>query len=344
MISTAYAAGATSKSVYLRGFTASTGLPYTAGAFNTSGIAASYIRAGASATTITLVTQTAGGAYSSGGFVHVTGGVYRLDVPNAAFTSGADYVDIVVSGIADVVFSTVHVDIVGADPRAAALDANVTSIANNAITAASIATGAITNAKFAAGAIDAASIASNAITDAKINSGALTAAKFGASAITATVLADSAITSAKLATGAITTSTFASGAINAAAIATDAITAAKIAANAIADTKIATGAITAAKFAAGAIDAAAIASNAITAAKIATDAIGSAQLAASAVTEIQTGLATTANVAAVEADTQDIQTRLPAALTGDGLLPVDVKQINDAVVNGNGTSGNKWRG
>jgi hypothetical protein len=39
-------------------------------------------------------------------------------------------------------------------------------------------------------------------------------------------------------------------------------------------------------------------------------------LATDAVSEIQSGLATTANVAAVETDTQDIQSRLPAALVG----------------------------
>jgi hypothetical protein len=39
-------------------------------------------------------------------------------------------------------------------------------------------------------------------------------------------------------------------------------------------------------------------------------------LAADAVTEVQSGLATTANVSAVETDTQDIQGRLPATLTG----------------------------
>jgi hypothetical protein len=39
-------------------------------------------------------------------------------------------------------------------------------------------------------------------------------------------------------------------------------------------------------------------------------------LATDAVTEIQSGLATTANVSAVETDTQDIQSRLPAALVG----------------------------
>lgn len=44
------------------------------------------------------------------------------------------------------------------------------------------------------------------------------------------------------------------------------------------------------------------------------NAVDAAALAADAVTEIQSGLATAANVAAVETDTQDIQGRLPAVL------------------------------
>lgn len=58
----------------------------------------------------------------------------------------------------------------------------------------------------------------------------------------------------------------------------------------------------------------AMAANVITSSAIATDAITSTGLATSAVTEIQSGLATSAAVAAVQADTDDIQTRLPAAL------------------------------
>lgn len=58
----------------------------------------------------------------------------------------------------------------------------------------------------------------------------------------------------------------------------------------------------------------AMAANVITSSAIATDAITSTGLATSAVTEIQSGLATAAAVAAVQADTDDIQTRLPAAL------------------------------
>lgn len=129
MLSTAYAAGATDKSVYVRGFTASTGLPYTAGAFNTSGIAARYRRAGANAeVTITLATQTVNGAHSDGGFVHVSGGVYRLDLPDAALASSSDYVDVWVYGITDVVFTTAHIDIVGSDPRATSVSVDAASV------------------------------------------------------------------------------------------------------------------------------------------------------------------------------------------------------------------------
>lgn len=68
--------------------------------------------------------------------------------------------------------------------------------------------------------------------------------------------------------------------------------------------------------AANAITAASIAADAITAAKIATDAIDGDALAASAVAEIQSGLSTAAALATVQADTDDIQARLPVALVG----------------------------
>ena len=59
---------------------------------NTSGLTAYYSKgATGTATQITLATQTAGGAWTSGGFVAVDGtnmpGVYRLDIPNAALDS-----------------------------------------------------------------------------------------------------------------------------------------------------------------------------------------------------------------------------------------------------------------
>lgn len=88
------------------------------------------------------------------------------------------------------------------------------------------------------------------------------------------------------------------------------------------------GSITSASFSAGAIDANAIAA----------DAIGSSELAASAVTEIQSGLATSANqttiltnIAAVQADTDNLQTRVPAALSG-GLMPAQVQGMDADVI------------
>ena len=168
-----------------------------------------------------------------------------------------------------------------------------------------------------------------------------------------------------MAANVVTSAAIATGAVDADALATDTITAAKIAANAIGSSELATGAITSAQFAAGAIDAAAIAANAIGASELATDAIGSAQLATTAVDEIADGVwdedatghqtlgtfgqaigdpvanaetmyeavvtdAAGANVAAdiiaIQSDTDDIQTRLPAALVG-GAMDSDVSAI-----------------
>jgi hypothetical protein len=70
--------------------------------FNTSGLVAYYVRNREAPTPITLVTQTPTGAWASGGFAEIDSslvpGVYRLDVPNAAFAAGASDVTIVVRG------------------------------------------------------------------------------------------------------------------------------------------------------------------------------------------------------------------------------------------------------
>jgi hypothetical protein len=66
---------------------AATGLAY-----NTSGLVWTYTRGGAAPTTVTKVTQTATGGWTSGGFAEVdstlTPGLYRLDVPDATFAQG----------------------------------------------------------------------------------------------------------------------------------------------------------------------------------------------------------------------------------------------------------------
>jgi hypothetical protein len=162
-----------------------------------------------------------------------------------------------------------------------------------------------------------------------------------------------------IAAGTITAAAFAAGAIDANAIATDAIGSAEISAAAV--TKIQTGLATSAALAtvqadtddiqtrlpaalvsgrmdasvgamaANVLTASAINAAAITAAKFATDAIDANALAATAVTEIQSGLATSAALATVQADTDDIQTRLPAALVGGRMSSQVGAMANDVI-------------
>jgi hypothetical protein len=89
------APGSTSQSIEL--YLGATGLT-----FATSGLAAYYVRNQSAPVAITLVTQTPTGAWTSGGFAEISSslvpGVYRLDVPDAAFAAGASDVTIVVRG------------------------------------------------------------------------------------------------------------------------------------------------------------------------------------------------------------------------------------------------------
>lgn len=90
------------------------------------------------------------------------------------------------------------------------------------------------------------------------------------------------------------------------------------------------------------LTAAKIASDAITAVKIAADAFTAAKFAADVTNELQNGLATSANqttinnnvlqaitdIGGVQTDANDIQTRIPTALTGDGNMKSDALRIN----------------
>jgi len=75
----------------------------------------------------------------------------------------------------------------------------------------------------------------------------------------------------------------------------------------------------------------AMATDVITSSAIAADAIGSSELAASAVTEIQSGVATSAALATAQADLDDIQTRLPAALVG-GRMDSNTQAMANGVI------------
>lgn len=97
--------GAASQSVYFEFLdsTSTTGGRKTGLVYNTSSLTAYYVRNQGSATAITLATlAAANSAWSSGGFKEVDAtnmpGVYRLDVPDAAFATGVDDVTITMKG------------------------------------------------------------------------------------------------------------------------------------------------------------------------------------------------------------------------------------------------------
>lgn len=97
--------GATSQSLYFEVMdsTSTTGGRKTGLVFNTASLTGYYVRNGGSAVAITLATlAAANSAWSSGGFKEVDAtnmpGVYRLDVPDAAFASGAESVVVTIRG------------------------------------------------------------------------------------------------------------------------------------------------------------------------------------------------------------------------------------------------------
>lgn len=101
--------------------------------FNSGSLTAYYARQGGAATAITLATQTATGAYSSGGFVAVDGtnmpGVYRFDIPDAVLASGADNAVIVLKGATNMVPVHLEIELVAYDPQDA-VRAGLTALPN----------------------------------------------------------------------------------------------------------------------------------------------------------------------------------------------------------------------
>ena len=86
--------GSTDRSVVVHIMDSADGTPETGVVFNTSGIDLWYRREGAARTAITEATLAAlTTAHADGGFLHVSDGDYRLDLPDAAFATGANYVD-----------------------------------------------------------------------------------------------------------------------------------------------------------------------------------------------------------------------------------------------------------
>ncbi len=88
-----------------------------------TGGSASYHRQGAARVDFTLVTQTAAGAHTDGGFVLIDDtnmpGLYRLDVPDLAFATGVDYVTIqlVEAGANNTLMRPLLIDLTDVDLR-----------------------------------------------------------------------------------------------------------------------------------------------------------------------------------------------------------------------------------
>jgi hypothetical protein len=115
-------AGSTSRReyIFIQDSTSTTGAGKTTLAYNTSGLKAYYVRPGATSTAITIVTQSVTGGYSSGGFVEIDStnmpGVYRFDIPDAAFAASSDKVIVMLSGATGMAPVVLEYDLVAYDP------------------------------------------------------------------------------------------------------------------------------------------------------------------------------------------------------------------------------------
>jgi hypothetical protein len=114
--------GATSQTIQIaiQDSTSASGAFKSGLAYNTASLSAYYLRPRSAAVAITLVTQTATGAFSSGGFVEIDAvnapGLYRLDLPDAALATGVNGVVIVLKGASGMVQLPIEIQLVAYDP------------------------------------------------------------------------------------------------------------------------------------------------------------------------------------------------------------------------------------
>ncbi|RWO23363.1 hypothetical protein [Mesorhizobium sp.] len=227
--------GATGQSIYfdVLDSASSTGGRKTGLVFNTASLTAYYVRNQNTATSITLATLAAANtAWASGGFKEVDAtnmpGIYRLDVPDAAFATGADSVAITIKGASGMVQASYDIQLVdnvesdtyarlGA-PVGASISADVAAV--KAVLPSALVSGRIDASvgAMAAAVLTATAIAADAITDAKVASDVTIASVTGAvGSVTGNV------------TGSV--GSVAAGGITATSFAADSITAAKLAAD-----------------------------------------------------------------------------------------------------------------
>jgi hypothetical protein len=247
---------------------------------NTGG--ASYWRQGGTRTAITAsALGSVNGAHADGGWIQVDAttmpGIYRFDIPDAAVAAGSDWV-------------TVSILVSGCYLFVERFDLTTSTVQTQDHTTALSAIQSDTN--------DIQARLPAALVSGRID------ASVGA-------MAADTITASAVAVGAIASDAFVAGAINSAAIADNAITAAKVADAAIDAATFATGAITAASLAA---DAGAEIADAVLD-EVLSGHVGVGSLG-KAIADIEVDTSTTlqGEIDGVQADTEDIQARLPAAL------------------------------
>ena len=155
--------GSVDRSVDLYIIDSTDGTPEVGVLWNTAGMDLKYRRDLSAAVSITEATLAAlTTAHTDGGFLEIGNGVYRLDVPDAAWATGADHVTIF-GTVTGMIVLPVTVQLVEYNPEAAL--ATPTNITAGTITTA---TNVTTLNGIAANVITAASIAADAITDAKV--------------------------------------------------------------------------------------------------------------------------------------------------------------------------------
>lgn len=344
-------AGTTSKllDLFAQDSSVATGAGLTGLVFNTASLTAYYYREGAaSAVAITLATMTLG-TWATGGFIVVDAtnlpGVYQLGIPNAALAAGAKSVLIMLKGAANLAPIVLEIELTAVDNQDA-VRGGMTSLPNAAAEAA----GGLYTRGSGAGQVNQQANGQHDVNVVRwLNTAPVTPNLAGVPIVDPSYI----LRRATAAAGAASTITLDASAnatdsyyrgTKIAIVSGTGAGQARIVTAYVGATKVATvspawvtnpdstsvfevlpiGSVNVEAWESvvpnvlisGRVDTSvgAMAADVVTAAAIATDAIGSAELAASAVTEIQTGLATSAALATVQTDTDDIQTRLPAAL------------------------------
>jgi len=173
----------TDRSVTIRIIDSTDGTPETGVVFNTAGIDLWYRREGATKTSITeadLTTPALDDAHADGGFLHISDGEYRLDLPDAACATAANHVD-VGGTVTGMVVIGGRIRLVDYDPEAALATAAALTTVDTVVDAIKAVTdnlpnsGALSDLATAAAltTVDTVVDAIKAVTDALPDAGAL---------------------------------------------------------------------------------------------------------------------------------------------------------------------------